>query len=269
MKLFEIDHALLTQWGSRILFALLILVVGFILSRILVRLLIRLLRRTVSDEALLHFIQSVLNALLLVVVIAASLDQLGVDTTSLLAVLGAAGLAVGLAMKDSLQNVASGVLIIALRPFRAGDYIDAAGVGGTVEKVGLFNTCLLTPDNREVLLPNSSVVGATLTNYSARDTRRIDLTFGIAYSDSIPAAKQVLQQVLAAETRILPDPEVLIVVGELGDNSVNLYVRPWVKSSDYWAVRFALLEQVKLAFDAAGISIPFPQRDVHLYRCET
>lgn len=269
MDVFAIDHELLMQWGTRILFALLILGVGGVLARLVSRLLIRLLRRTVADEALLHFIQSVLNALLLVAVIAASLDQLGVDTTSLLAVLGAAGLAVGLAMKDSLQNVASGVLLIALRPFRAGDYVDAADVGGKVEKVGLFTTSLLTPDNREVILPNSAVVGATLTNYSARDTRRIDLVFGIAYADSIAVARQTVQQVLAADARVLVDPEALIVVGELGDNSVNLYVRPWVKSDDYWPVRFDLLERVKLAFDEAGISIPFPQRDVHHYRCES
>lgn len=266
MERFGIDQEMLMLWGGKLLYAALIFAVGLFAGRMLVALVVRLLRRTVSDEALLHFVQSVLNILVLLAVTAAALDQLGVDTTSLVAMLGAAGLAVGLAMKDSLQNVASGVMLIGLRPFRAGDYIETAGVGGTVEKIGLFSTSLCTPDNRAVIVPNSAIVGATLVNFSARDTRRIDLVFGIAYGDSIDKAREVVKQVLTAENRILADPEPVIAVGNLGDSSVDLVVRPWVSSGDYWPVRFALTEQVKLAFDAAGITIPFPQREVHQSR---
>jgi len=263
MERFGISQEMLMLWGGKILFAVLIFAIGLFVGRMLVALVVRLLRRTVGDEALLHFVRSVLNILVLLAVIAAALDQLGVDTTSLVAVLGAAGLAVGLAMKDSLQNVASGVMLIGLRPFRAGDYIEAAGTGGTVESIGLFSTALCTPDNRSVIVPNSAIVGATLVNFSARDTRRIDLVFGISYGDSIDKAREVVRQVLAGESRILAEPEPQIAVGNLGDSSVDLVVRPWVSSGDYWPVRFALLEQVKLAFDEAGITIPFPQREVH------
>lgn len=262
----SVDQALLIAWGTKIALSVIIFFVGRLLAKAVARVAARLLGKTIQDEALINFVRTIIYAILLIVVIAAALDQLGVETTSLVAVVGAAGLAIGLAMKDSLQNVASGVMIIVLHPFSIGDYVEAAGVGGTVEKIGLFTTVLVTPDNREVILPNSSISGATITNYSARSNRRIDLVFGIGYGDDIQKAKDILQKLLADEPRILKDPEPQIAVAELGESSVDFVVRPWVERSDYWPVRFDLTEKAKLAFDAEGISIPFPQRDLHVYQ---
>lgn len=254
--------------GIKIILSILIFVVGRLLAKGVAQVVARAMGKKVKNEALVEFVRTILNALLLVAVFAAALDHLGVETTSLIAVVGAAGLAIGLAMKDSLQNVASGVMIIVLQPFGFGDYVEAAGVGGTVEKIGLFTTMLVTPDNREVILPNSAISSATITNYSARLNRRIDLVFGIGYGDDIQKAKEILHEVLSEEPRILVDPEPQIAVAELGESSVDFIVRPWVARSDYWPVRFDLTEKVKLSFDAAGISIPFPQRDLHLYKEE-
>ena len=259
----NVDHQLLMLWGGRILYAAVILVVGRLLARWVSRFLARLLSRQVSDEALLAFVRSVTHALLLLVVFIAALDQLGVDTTSLVAVVGAAGLAVGLALKDSLQNVASGVMLIVNRPFKAGDYIEAAGQGGTVEKIGLFTSIMRTPDNCELTVPNSQITASSIRNYSALDTRRIDLVIGISYEDDVLKAKQVIRDVVAADQRVRSEPEPVIVVGELGESSVDLFVRPWVASADYWAVRFDLLEKIKQEFDDHGITIPYPQRVVH------
>jgi small conductance mechanosensitive channel len=178
--------------------------------------------------------------------------------------MGAAGLAVGLALQGSLQNFAAGVMLIIFRPFKAGDYVDAGGTSGTVETIKIFNTVLKTPDNREVIVPNGAIYGGTITNFSARATRRIDMVFGIGYGDDIRKAKEVIKAILESDERILKDPEPLIAVGELGDNSVNFNVRPWVNSGDYWPVKFDLNERIKLAFDENGISIPYPQMDVHM-----
>lgn len=266
LEQFGLNQEVVFTWGSKIVLAVVIFVVGRMLAKVIARFVARMMSKTIKDQALTDFARTVLYSFLLLIVIAASLDQLGIETTSLVAIVGAAGLAIGLAMKDSLQNVASGVMLIVLRPFGIGDYVEAAGVGGTVEKIGLFTTMLVTPDNREVILPNSSISGATITNYSARSNRRIDLVFGIGYGDDIQKAKDILQKILADEPRILSDPEPQIAVAELGESSVDFVVRPWVERSDYWPVRFDLTEKVKVAFDAAGISIPFPQRDLHIYK---
>lgn len=266
LQQFGLDQELIVAWGIKIALALVIFVVGRMLARSIAGVVARMMAKTVKNEALVDFVRTVLSSILLLVVIAAALDQLGVETTSLVAVVGAAGLAIGLAMKDSLQNVASGVMIIVLKPFGIGDYVEAAGVGGTVEKIGLFTTLMVTPDNREVILPNSSISGSTIVNFSARENRRIDLVFGIGYGDDIQKARAILQQLMAEETRILADPEPQIAVAELGASSVDFVVRPWVARSDYWPVRFELTERVKLAFDAAEISIPYPQQDLHLYQ---
>ncbi len=184
----------------------------------------------------------------------------------MLAVLGAAGLAVGLALQGSLSNFASGVLIVAFRPYRVGDYIEAGGVAGTVEDVQIFTTVMNSPDNKRIIVPNSHMMAGAITNYSANETRRINLVVGCGYGDDLDEVRQALEDIVAADSRILQDPPTTIAVSELGESSVNFVVRPWVKSQDYWGVHFDLTETIKKRFDANGISIPFPQRDVHVYQ---
>lgn len=256
----------LLPWGIHLALALAILILGRALIRPIVALVTRLLQRSGLDAMLTAFVGSIAHALLLLIVIIAALDRLGVNTTSLVALIGAAGLAVGLALQGSLQNLAAGVMLVVFRPFKVGDYIEAAGAAGTVETIGIFTTTLRTPDNRDIVVPNGQMYSGTITNNSARDTRRIDLVFGIGYDDDLDRAKAVLQDILEADARILKEPTPLIAVAELADSSVNLAVRPWVKAADYGAVRFDLMEQVKRAFDAQGISIPYPQTEVHLHR---
>jgi small conductance mechanosensitive channel len=196
----------------------------------------------------------------------AVLSKLGVQTTSFVAVLGAAGLAVGLALQGSLGNFASGVLLLLFRPIKKGDFVEAGGTSGSVNEISVFTTILMTPDNKKVIVPNSQVTGGIIINYSATGTRRVDLVAGIGYSDDIAKAKEVLKRIVAAHPAILPEPAPVIEVAELGDSSVNLVVRPWVNSGDYWRVYWDLTESIKLEFDKEGISIPFPQRDVHLFQ---
>ncbi len=261
-----LDQEMLTVWGLKIAYAAAIFVVGLFLARLVSGFCAGLLARKVEDEALLGFVRTVFRSILIVVVVIAALDQLGVDTTSLVAVVGAAGLAVGLALKDSLQNVASGIMLIMMRPFKAGDYVEAGGTAGTVQKVGLFTSLLVAPDNREVTVPNSAITGGSITNYSARDTRRLDLVFGVGYDDDMTRVRKLIDGVLAGEPRVLKDPEPVVAVAELADSSVNFYVRPWVATSDYWPTRFDLIEKIKKTFDENGVTIPYPQRDVHHYR---
>lgn len=256
-------------WGINIILALGTFFVGRWVANILLRIVKKLLGRSKMDVILVNFVVPILHALLLLFIVVAALDQLGVDTTSLIALLAAAGLAVGLAMKDSLQNFAAGVMLIIFRPFTAGDFVEAGGTAGVVETISIFSTIMRTGDNREVIVPNGAIYNGTITNYSARETRRIDMVFGIGYDDDIRKAKQLLGDVLAADERVLKEPAAQVVVGELADNSVNFHVRPWVKSGDYWDVRFDLTERIKLAFDDNGISIPYPQMDVHLNKMST
>jgi small conductance mechanosensitive channel len=243
--------------------AIVVFIVGRLIAKVLVKVLEGLLVRAKVDTMLVEFIGSIASAALLLFVIIASLDMLGVNTTSLIAMLGAAGLAVGLALQGSLQNFASGVLLIIFRPFQVGNYIDAGGVSGTVEKITIFNTIMLTPDNREIIVPNAAVYGGTITNFSARATRRIDLVFGIGYGDDVKKARDIMAQTMESDERILKDPAPTVAVSELADSSVNFVVRPWVNASDYWDVKWDLTEKIKLAFDEQGVSIPFPQMDVH------
>jgi len=254
----------IVPWAINIFFALVIFIVGRWVIRILIKLLRKALGRAKMDDILINFVASMASALLLLFIIIAALNQLGVNTTSLIALLGAAGLAIGLALQNSLQNFASGVMLIIFRPFKTGDFVEAGGTSGVVEHISIFTTIMRTGDNREVIVPNGAIYNGTITNYSARETRRIDMVFGIGYDDDIKKAKEILQQLLDADERVLKDPAPLIAVGELADSSVNFNVRPWVKSGDYWAVKFDFTEQVKLTFDAQGISIPYPQMDVHM-----
>lgn len=218
------------------------------------------------DAMLASFISSIAYILVVAFIVIAALGQLGVQTTSLVAIIGAAGLAVGLALQNSLSNFASGVLIIALRPFKVGDFIEAAGVAGVVEGIQIFSTQMRTGDNKLIIVPNSGITGGNIINYSAKETRRVDLVFGIGYDDDIKKAKDTLQDIVNADERILKDPEPVIAVSELADSSVNFIVRPWVKSGDYWGVYWDLTEAVKLRFDQEGISIPYPQQDVHMHQ---
>lgn len=255
-------------WLMNILYAALIVIVGRVVVKWLVKLSRKLMVRANLDPMLVNFLSVIANAVLMLFVLIAALDQLGVDTTSMIAVLGAAGLAVGLALKDSLQNFAAGVMLVMFRPFKNGDFVEVAGTSGVVEQISIFNTILKTGDNREVIVPNGQIYADTITNYSARDTRRIDMSFGIGYGDDLLKAKSLMSDIVKGHAKVLAEPEPIIRVGELADSSVNFDVRPWVNSEDYWQVRSELIEQIKLAFDENGISIPFPQMDVHLNKQE-
>lgn len=257
----------LVPWAIKMVMALAVFVIGRWLAKLLVGLFHRFMGRFRPDPILTKFLGAIIYTVLLVAVVIAALDQLGVDTTSLLAIVGAAGLAVGLALKDSLSNFSAGVMLIVFRPFKEGDFIEAAGTSGVVECIQIFSTTLRTGDNREITVPNGRIFGGNIINVNARATRRIDLVIGIGYDDDIRQARALIEQVLGAEERILQDPApAAISIAELADSSVNLNVRPWVKSADYWAVRSDLLENIKAAFDANGVSIPFPQRDIHVYK---
>lgn len=250
-------------WGINIVLAALIYIIGRMAAKIIIGVVRKVLNKADMDNILIDFVCSILSTALLLFIIIASLNQLGVDTTSLIALLGAAGLAVGLALQGSLQNFASGVMLIVFRPFKTGDFVDAGGVSGTVERISIFSTQMRTGDNREIIVPNGSIYGGTITNFSAKETRRIDMVFGIGYDDDLKKAQDILRSLVESDDRILKDPSALIAVSELADSSVNFVVRPWVKSGDYWAVKYDLTENVKLAFDEQGISIPYPQMDVH------
>ncbi len=247
-----------------ILLAITIVLIGRVVVRWLMKMARKLMVRSNIDPILINFISTIANVVLLIFVIIAALDQLGVNTTSMIAVLGAAGLAVGLALKDSLQNFAAGVMLIINRPFRLGDFVEVAGIMGIVEKISIFSTIMHTTDNREVIVPNGQIYADTITNYSARDTRRVDLVFGISYDSDLLKAKQILTDIVTAHPLVMKDPEPIIRVSELADNSVNFIVWPWVKSVDFGIAKAELLEQVKLAFDANEIIIPFPQMELHL-----
>lgn len=258
-----VTHSPVGLFFMNFITAIAILFVGRIVIRWLVKLLRKIMVRANLDPILVNFASSITTGVLLVILLIASIDRLGVDTTSFIAVLGAAGLAVGLALKDSLQNFAAGIMMIIFRPFKLGDFIEAGGVSGIVEKISVFSTIMKTGDNREIIVPNGQIYAGAITNYSARDTRRIDLIFGIGYDDDMVKAQHIMADILATHELILADPAPAITVAELADSSVNFNVRPWVKASDYWPVRSDLLQKIKLAFDDNGISIPYPQMDVH------
>ncbi len=261
----EMIETYLIPWGIRIAAALAILIIGRMLARLVTRFFKRVMTRAKLDVMLTSFLGNILYTALLIVVVIAALDHLGVQTTSLLAVFGAAGLAIGLALKDSLANFSSGVMLIIFRPFKVGDFIEAAGQSGVIEEVRIFSTIMKTGDNREVIIPNSQIYDGPIINVSARPTRRIDMVFGIGYEDDIRKAKQLIEDAFAADERILKDPAPAVAMAELADSSVNFNVRPWVNTGDYWAVRADLMERIKLSFDENGISIPYPQRDVHMH----
>ncbi len=246
--------------------AIVIFYVGRWVANLLTKALRTLMQKQEVDKTLETFVCNLVRMTLLVFVVIAAIGAVGVQTTSLIAVLGAAGLAVGLALQGSLSNFAAGVLIVIFRPYKVGDWVEAAGIAGSVQKVEILTTVLKTGDNKQIIVPNSQIMGSIITNYSANDTRRIDLVVGVGYGDDLDKVHKTLRDVIARDDRVLDDPAVTIAVSELADSSVNFVVRPWVKTDDYWAVRFDLTEAIKKRFDKEGISIPFPQRDVHVYQ---
>jgi small conductance mechanosensitive channel len=258
-------QAFAALYGLKIIAAIVIFVVGRWVARALRNVTKKMMAKGDVDETLISFVGNLTYITLLAFVIIAALNQLGIQTTSFIAVIGAAGLAIGLALQGSLANFAAGVLMIIFRPFTAGDYIEGAGVAGVVEEIQIFATQLKTPDNKQIIVPNAKMMGDNITNYSAKDTRRVDMVIGVGYGDDLKKVREILEDILAKDDRILEDPAPTIGVLELGDNSVNFAVRPWVKTEDYWGAYFDVTETVKRRFDEEGISIPYPQRDVHLY----
>lgn len=255
---------LVLGWGGRLLGALLIFVAGRWVAKALVGSFRKVVGKAEVDETLSRFLANLIYIVLMVFVVLTAVSELGVNTTNFLAILGAAGLAIGLALKDSLSNFAAGVMLVFFRPFKTGDFIEAAGIAGTVQSIKIFNTVLKTGDNRVITVPNALIYADTITNYSAEDTRRIDLVIGIGYDDDIARARALIQGALSQEDRVLDSPAPAMLLMELGESSVDIAVRPWVKSSDYSAVRSDLLENIKRALENAGLSIPYPQRDVHI-----
>ena len=253
-------------WGLRVIGAIALLLIGRIVCGALRRATRRGLERSAVDASLVPFVESLVYYASLAVVLIAVLNLFGIQTASVIAVLGAASLAVGLAMQGTLSNFAAGVMLLVFRPFKIGDYVEVAGTAGGVFEIGIFSTTLHTPDNVRITVPNSAIYGDTVKNYSANETRRNDLVIGISYDDDIAVAVSTIQRVLASEARVLKEPEAVVAVSELGDSSVNLVVRPWCDRSDYWPLRFDLTRRLKEELEAAGCSIPYPQRDVHMQR---
>ncbi|CUS47249.1 MAG: small conductance mechanosensitive channel MscS [Idiomarinaceae bacterium HL-53] len=259
------QEAILLMSG-KIVVALLIIIVGFILSRFLSKTLEKRLDKSSVDNAVVSFMAAILRAIIIIAALLMALSHVGIQTTSFIAILGAAGLAIGLALQGSLSNFASGVLIMIYRPFKSGDYVDAGGIAGTVSKIELFTTVLMTPDNKKVIVPNSRITGSEITNFSEEPIRRVDMVVGVSYSANLQKTKQVLMEVISSDERMLQDPAPRVSVNELADSSVNFIVRPWVKSEDYWPFYWDTMEKIKDALDANGIEIPFPQMDVHLQK---
>lgn len=264
LQSFAVDVGL--EFGLQLVTAIAIFVIGRWVAKALSRGLRRVMRARSIDAILETFVSNIVYWLLMAFVIIAAITQLGVQTTSFIAVVGAAGLAIGLAMQGALSNFAAGVLIVLFRHYKVGDYIEAGGVGGSVEAVQILTTTLKTPDNKIIIIPNSQIMDGIITNYSANDTRRVDMTFGVGYGDDLDKVRAAIKDVVESDPRIHKEPAPLIAVNELADSSVNFYVRPWVNTSDYWGVYWDLTEAIKKRFDKEGISIPFPQRDVHIIK---
>jgi small conductance mechanosensitive channel len=258
---------ILSGYAFSLVMALLIFMIGKWVARRVTNLLVKVLRKVNGmDETLVKFLENIVYYVLMIVVIITAVSELGIETTSFMAILGAAGLAVGLALQGSLANFASGVMIILFKPFKVGDIITAAGVTGSVNEVSIFNTIMITPDNQKVIVPNAAITSGSITNINANATRRVDLVVGIGYDDDIKKAKNVLNSIVEADQRVLKEQGITVAVSELADSSVNFVVRAWVKTPDYWDVKFDLTENIKVTFDKEGISIPYPQQDLHLYK---
>lgn len=260
----DMFYGLIQTYGLPLLWAVVIFIVGRIAARAISNAVAKAMIKAKVEETLVKFTKNMLFVAMMVFVVIAAISKMGVETTSFAAVVAAAGLAIGLSLQGTLSNFASGVLLIIFRPFKTGDFIEAGGISGIVEEIQIFCTLMRSGDNKQIIVPNSQVMGTTITNYSTKPTRRLDLVIGVGYGDDLQKVKAVLSDLLAAEERILPEPQPTIGVLALGESSVDFAVRPWVNSGDYWPVLFDLQEAIKLRFDVEGISIPFPQRDIHI-----
>ncbi|KZX64453.1 mechanosensitive ion channel protein [Vibrio sp. HI00D65] len=260
---------LFIQYGVNIISALIILFIGNIIVKAVANSVAKVLQKKKMDRAVVEFIHGLVRYLLFVIVLIAALGRLGVQTASVVAVIGAAGLAVGLALQGALSNFAAGVLIVAFRPFKSGDYVEIGGVAGSVDSIQIFQTVLTTPDNKMVVVPNGNVIGGSITNYSRHDTRRIDLMIGVSYGADLQKTKELLTKICESDERVLKEPGVQVGVHTLADSSVNFVVRPWVSTADYWNVYFDLMQAIKEGLDQEGIEIPFPQMDVHMNKVES
>ena len=264
-KLIDSITQISVDFGLRVLYAVLIIFVGRWIVKLLLKIIKTALEKTSIEETVRIFIANLLNTLLMVIIFIAAINQLGIETTSIIAMLGAAGLAIGLSLQGSLANFAAGILVVTFKPYKVGDYIEAGSAAGTVLDIQIFSTVLKTGDNKIVIIPNGIIMKDSIVNYSGQATRRVDIVASCGYEDDIDKVKEILWDILNQEDRILAEPEPKVAVSELADNSINFIVRPWVNSSDRSNVKYSILEQIKKRFDEEGISIPYPQRDVHIY----
>ncbi|WP_290653942.1 mechanosensitive ion channel domain-containing protein [Idiomarina sp.] len=260
------NQGMLIEYSIKVIIAIVIMVVASIASRVLTGVMRKGMTKRDVDGAVIGFLSAIIKSLIFIAALMVALNQVGVETTSFIAILGAAGLAIGLALQGSLSNIASGVLLIMFRPMRAGEYVECGGTAGTVEEINIFQTILKTPDRKVVYVPNSQVIGGTITNYNREDLRRIDLVIGVSYSANLQKTKQVLMDVITSDERVLADPEPNVRVTALNSSSVDFIVRPWTKTDDYWPTYWDLLERIKDRLDEEGIGIPFPQMDVHMHK---
>jgi len=257
---------MLITWAGKLVLALLIYVIGKWVVKKITKTIGLMMKAREVEATLIQFLSNIVYAVLLIAVILAALDQLGLPITSLFAIVAASGLAIGLAMKDSLGNFAAGVMLIMFRPFGKGDFVEVAGVAGTVDEIRIFSTILTTPDNKQIIIPNGLINTDTITNYNAKEMRRVDMVFGVGYDDDLKLAREVLTRVCKNHPKVLADPALKVFVMNLGDSSVDFAVRPWAKTADYGTVKGDILEQAKVALDAAGLNLPYPQSDVHLHQ---
>lgn len=257
---------LLWKYGPQVVLAIVVLIVGLIIIGVVTRTFKRVLEKRGADPSLVPFLGTLVSATLKIMLLISVVGMVGIEVTSFVAIIGAAGLAVGLALQGTLQNFAGGVIILLLKPFKVGDFVDAVGHSGTVHEIQIFNTYLKTPDNKTIIIPNGQLANSSMTNYSTEPTRRVDWVFGIGYGDKAEKAREVLTNLIAQDERIKSDPEPFIALKELADSSVNFVVRVWVDSGDYWGVHFDMNEKVYKEFDKAGLNIPFPQMDVHVHQ---
>lgn len=266
MDIMEKITEIALAYGPKLIFAIITLIIGLWIIKLINNAIKRSMERSGMDTTLRSFLTPLISILLKVLLVVSVISMVGVEMTSFVAILAAAGFAIGMALSGSLQNFAGGVMIVIFKPFKVGDFIQAQGFMGTVREIQIFNTILKTPDNKTIIIPNGGLSTGPMTNFSAEQQRRVDFTFGIGYGDDIDKARNVIKGLIAADERILKDPEPFIAVSALGDSSVDFAVRVWVDAANYWGVFFDMTENVKKAFDKEGVSIPFPQRDVHIYQ---
>ena len=260
----------LIDWGSvfgiKLIAAIAVFIIGKMIAKGIRKLIVKLMNKKDVDLTITSFVSSLTYGFLLIFVILAALSQIGIQTTSFMAIIGAAGLAIGLALQGSLSNFAAGFLIIMFRPFKIGDYVAAGGESGSITKISIFTTEMNSVDNKLIIIPNAQIMSGTITNYSAEETRRVDLTFGVGYEADVKKVKEILNKIIADHKLVLKDPEPFVRLGNLNDSSIDFTVRAWVKTADYWAVYFDLTENAKEAFDKENINIPYPQMDVHMIK---